>query len=144
MKLIQGSNYIKLRMIARMAKPNPSINVILGPRKINIVEFCKKFNELTANNNNLEALCVKIYLYPNKDYNIVINNPSITCLIRRYLSLKEDLNTQNKELVASKINKQCILKLIRKKKTDINTFRIKYAIKLIIGSIKSIGIIIGN
>ncbi len=136
-------DYIKLRLHAKVAKPSPSINVVLGPKKINVQDFCKRFNELTNSNNRLEVLCVKVYLYSNKSYDIVINNPPITCLIKRFLSLVGGSNRPDKDIIG-KVNKQHVLKLIKIKQSDINTFRIKYAFKLILGSLKSIGIGIGN
>ncbi|PIM95938.1 50S ribosomal subunit protein L11 [Candidatus Hodgkinia cicadicola] len=140
--IVYKRDYIKLRLLAKKTKPNPSINVILGQKRINIADFCKKFNELTINNENLEALCVKVYLYQNKDYDIIVKNPSIACLIKKYVSSNEDLNMLNKEKII--VNKICVLKIIKKKINDINTFKIKYAFKMVIGSLKSMGMNIEN
>lgn len=136
-------DYIKLRLHAKVVKPNPAINVVLGPKKINVHEFCKRFNELTNSNNRSEVLCVKVYLYSDKSYDIVIGNPPITCLIKRLLSLVGGSNEPSKNIIG-KVNKQQVLKLIKTKQNDINTFRTKYAFKLILGSLKSMGIGIGN
>ncbi|MFP3039930.1 MAG: uL11 family ribosomal protein [Candidatus Hodgkinia cicadicola] len=132
-------DFVRIKVCANLAKPSSTINIIFNQKKLNIIEFCDRFNKLTLFNKNSEPLCVKVLIYKNKKYEILICSPSISCLIKKLLSLKtfsQEPSKQNVEL----IKRSEVFILIKRKRYDLNTFSIKQSISLIIGSLRSLGI----
>ncbi|AUG33849.1 50S ribosomal subunit protein L11 [Candidatus Hodgkinia cicadicola] len=79
--------FIKLCLRASLAKPVPPVSSMLAQRRLNVPEFCKRFNELTQANEELGPLCVKVYVYSDRSYDLIVDAPKLTCLVRQMLSL---------------------------------------------------------
>lgn len=137
-KQAQKTSYIKLNICAGSAKPAPPISVCLGQKRLNILEFCKKFNELTSNWSESEPLCVKIFV-KDKNYELVICQPSVSRLVKKMLSLNKLSKLPGKQTVGA-LSKIDVLNLTNKKLNDTNSFEPKTAVKSILGSLKSMGI----
>lgn len=131
------SGLIKLNIYSGKANPSPPIGSSLGQKGLNIMEFCKKFNEYTKNINNV-LLSVKIYFYSDKSYTFLCKKPSISYLIKNLLKIDKIIPSKNKIC----IKYTDILNLAEYKIYDFNTNNFYSILKTIIANINSMGIII--
>lgn len=74
---------IRLRLLAGAAKPAPPVSVVMGQKRVNLQQFCARFNELTARCDALDPLCVKLELHDDGGYDLVVREPSVTCVAKR-------------------------------------------------------------
>lgn len=127
---------IKLRIISGKANPSPPIGPALGQKGLNIMEFCKKFNYLTKDIENI-LLSVKIFFFSDKTYVFFYKKPSISFLVKNLLKI--DKFSFNKKVFISYSD---ILSLAKYKISDFNTTNLYSSIKIILGSIKSLGLFV--
>jgi large subunit ribosomal protein L11 len=135
---------IKLHILGGKASPSSSIGPSLGQHGINIVKFCKEFNDKTQDKKGL-ILPTTIKVYPNKTFSFTCKEPPTSILIKKILGLslnskpgsgasKPGLNN-----IAS-IHMTDIFKIVELKKKDLNSYDKIAASKIIIGTAKSMGI----
>ncbi|MGK2916139.1 MAG: hypothetical protein ACSLEH_00905 [Candidatus Carsonella ruddii] len=128
---------IKLILKPKKAKPLPPISSILGQYNINIIEFCNKFNNLTKNI-NFESIYVKIFIFDNLKYEILLGSISLTNYIKKKLNIDKFSNKPGIENINIKnFNIINIISMNRLKyeKKKINSIR-----KMILGTLISLGI----
>ncbi|XXN13731.1 MAG: 50S ribosomal protein L11 [Candidatus Hodgkinia cicadicola] len=131
--------FIKLYIRAGLAKPAPPISSMLGQRRLNVPEFCKRFNELTQANEDLEPLCVKLYVYADRSYNMVINSPTLTSLVKQMLALDKCANKPGRLQIGS-LTRANVAALAARKAKDMNAANVRACIKCVVGSLRSMGI----
>ncbi|XXM90084.1 50S ribosomal protein L11 [Candidatus Hodgkinia cicadicola] len=131
--------FIKLRLRAGSAKPAPPVSSMLGQKRLNVPEFCKQFNAITKNSKESEPLCVKVYIYNDKSYDIVVNEPTLTCLVKQMLNL-ERCATEPGRLQVGALARADIAVLAARKIKDMNASNIGASMRCVIGSLKSMGI----
>lgn len=127
---------IKLKIAAGKANAMPPIGPALGQKGINIMKFCKHFNEKTKQENESLKLIVKVYIYKDKSYTLSIHKPSTTDIIKEQINLKKGSINPNREKCAT-ISIKEIENIARKKIADMNTNNLKVAIRIIKGITKS-------
>ncbi|XXN19694.1 MAG: 50S ribosomal protein L11 [Candidatus Hodgkinia cicadicola] len=131
--------YIKLRLCAGAAKPAPPVSSVLGQKRLNVPEFCRRFNEVTKANDETEPLCVKIYVYADRSYDLIINSPTITCLVKQMLTLELCASKPGRVQVGS-LTRANVMALAAKKIKDMNVASFNACIKCVLGSLRSMGI----
>ncbi|MFI4883852.1 MAG: hypothetical protein ACH6QK_00505 [Candidatus Carsonella ruddii] len=128
---------IKLILKPKKAKPLPPISSILGQYNLNIMDFCNKFNNLTKNI-NFEFIHVKIFIFDNLKYEILLGSVSLTNYIKKKINVNKFSNKPGIENINIKnyniINIISINRLKYEKK-KINSIR-----KMILGTLISLGI----
>lgn len=130
---------IKLNIKGGLANPSPPLGPSLGAIGVNIMDFCKFFNEKTKNLIN-KLLFVNIIIYEDKTFNFKIKKKSIKYKVFKLLNIKKGSNEPNKKIIG-KINIKDIYKIAKYKMPDLNCFNnIKSAVSMIIGTLKTIGI----
>jgi large subunit ribosomal protein L11 len=139
---------IRLILLANKASPSPLLGQALGPYGINIMEFCKNFNNQTKNIKGNIYIPTKINFYTRENYQIIIKTPTTTFLVKNIANIVKG-NPLTKKALHEKqgfINLKEIYHLAVFKKCDreLNHLNIKSLCKTLIGSIKSIGILIKN
>ncbi|MGX7582454.1 50S ribosomal protein L11 [Candidatus Vidania fulgoroideorum] len=127
---------IKLMIEAKTAKPSASINSSLGPKGININDFCKKFNELTKNYNKGDIVPV-LLIINKKKFKIKLKNPTVSFYLKKFLKINTNILSERKNI---SVKHDVIYKIYKKKKLDFNTREKKKIFKTIIGTIKSLGL----
>ncbi|ADM89669.1 50S ribosomal subunit protein L11 [Candidatus Zinderia insecticola CARI] len=132
---------IKLQILSGKATPTPPIGPALGQKGLNIVKFCKEFNERTKNKKKNLLLPVIITYYSDKSFDFIIKTPITSTLIKNILNIKKGSSKPNLEKIA-KINLKQIKEIIKIKKNDLNSYSIKNSIKIIKGTLNSMGILI--
>jgi len=129
---------IKLQIEAAKANPSPPVGPALGQRGVNIMEFCKAFNERTKEMAGFR-IPVVITVYADKSFTFVTKQPPATDLIKKAVGLKSGSSNPLKNKVGT-LNKAQILEIVEKKIADLNTSDREAAAKIIAGSARSIGI----
>ncbi|NQT90886.1 MAG: 50S ribosomal protein L11 [Candidatus Omnitrophica bacterium] len=129
---------IKLYCPAGAANPAPPVGPALGQHGLNIMEFCKSFNDKTKDRDGL-LLPVVIDVYEDRTFSFIIKSPPCSVLLKRAANIAKASGVPNKEKVA-KITKAQVLEIAREKMTDLNTDDPEQACKIIEGTARSMGI----
>ena len=135
-KKVQG--YLKLQIPAGAANPSPPVGPALGQRGVNIMEFCKAFNERTKDMAGFR-IPVVITVYADKSFTFVTKQPPATDLIKKAAGLKSGSSNPLKNKVGT-LSKAQLLEIVEKKIADLNTTDKEAAARIIAGSARSIGI----
>ena len=129
---------IKLQIEAAKANPSPPVGPALGQRGVNIMEFCKAFNERTKDMAGFR-IPVVITVYADKSFTFVTKQPPATDLIKKAAGLKSGSSNPLKNKVGT-LSKAQVLEIVEKKIADLNTTDKEAAARIIAGSARSIGI----
>ena len=129
---------IKLQIEAAKANPSPPVGPALGQRGVNIMEFCKAFNEKTKDLAGYR-IPVVITVYADKSFTFITKQPPATDLIKKAAGIKSGSSNPLKNKVAT-LTKAQVLEIVERKIADLNTNDKEAAAKIIAGSARSIGI----
>ena len=137
-KKVQG--YIKLQIPAGKATPAPPVGPALGQQGVNIMGFCKEFNERTAKDAGL-IIPVVITAYQDKSFTFVTKTPPAAVLLKKACKIESGSGTPNKTKVAT-ISKADITKIAEQKMPDLTAASLDAAISMISGTARSMGIVV--
>jgi len=129
---------IKLIIPAGQANPAPPIGPALGQHGLNIAEFCKKFNDLSKDKIG-QKLPVRIMVYEDRKYDILIKTPVTTDLIKKAIGIEKGSGKSLKEKVG-KISRSKLKEIAKIKMADLNTEDVEQAAKTIEGTAKQMGL----
>ena len=132
------TGYVKLQINGGQANPAPPVGPALGQRGINIMEFCKAFNEKTKDFMG-KPVPVVITVYKDKKFDFIIKSPPATYFIKEAARLKSGSTEPGRQIVSS-ITKKQAEEIAKKKMTDLNAHDLEQAVKIIKGSARSMGI----
>ena len=132
------AGYLKLQIKGGQANPAPPVGPALGQRGINIMEFCKAFNDKTKDFMG-QPVPVVITIYKDKKFDFIIKTPPASHLIKEAMKLKSGSKEPGRVSVGT-ITKDQLKKIAEAKMKDLNAVDIEAAIKIIAGSARSMGI----
>ena len=132
------SGFIKLQIKGGQANPAPPVGPALGQRGVNIMEFCKAFNDKTKSMAG-KPVPVEITVYKDKKFDFKIKSPPASFYIKEAVKLKGGSKEPGRNIVAS-ISKKQLETIAKEKMKDLNAHDIEEAIKIIAGSARSMGI----
>ena len=132
------SGYVKLQIKGGQANPAPPVRPALGQRGVNIMEFCKAFNEKTKSFMG-KPVPVVITVYKDKKFDFVIKSPPASHFIKEAAKLKGGSQEPGRIIVGS-ITKKQAEKIAQEKMKDLNAHSVEEAVKIISGSARSMGI----
>ena len=132
------AGYLKLQIKGGQANPAPPVGPALGQRVINIMEFCKAFNDKTKDFMG-QPVPVVITIYKDKKFDFIIKTPPASHLIKEAMKLKSGSKEPGR-VSAGTITKDQLKKIAEAKMKDLNAVDIEAAIKIIAGSARSMGI----
>jgi large subunit ribosomal protein L11 len=135
-KKVEG--ILKLQIPAGAANPSPPVGPALGQRGINIMEFCKAFNEKTKDKAGFK-IPVEITVYSDKSFTFTLKQPPMSELIMKAAGIKKGSDNPLKNKVAS-LTKEQIMSIVEQKIADLNTTDVEQAAKIVEGSCRSMGI----
>ena len=130
--------FIKLQIQAGKATPAPPIGPALGQHGVNIMDFCKAYNDQTKDKMG-SIVPVEITVYNDRSFTFVLKTPPVSKMILQALGLKSGSPTPNTKIVG-KLTKQQVKQIISDKMQDLNAFDEDAAIKIIEGSARSMGV----
>jgi large subunit ribosomal protein L11 len=130
---------MKLQVKAGQANPSPPVGPALGQRGINIMEFCKAFNAKTQDLEPGAPCPTVITYYVDKSFTMDIKTPPASYFLRKAAKLKSGAKLPGREIVGSVTVKQ-VKEIAEAKMKDLNANDIEAAMKIILGSARSMGI----
>ncbi len=130
---------LKLQVPAGKANPSPPIGPALGQRGINIMAFCKEFNAKTQEMEPGAPTPVVITYYADKSFTFEMKTPPASFFIKKAAKLKSGGKTPGKA-VAGSISLKQVREIAEAKMPDLNATDVEAAMKIILGSAKSMGI----
>jgi len=129
---------IKLQISAGKANPAPPVGPALGQHGINIMDFCKAFNEMTSKMSDT-IIPVVITVYKDKSFTFLTKTPPAAILIKKAIGLDKGSGEPNKEKVGQLSSKQ-LESIAKEKMEDLNANDIDAAKRIIAGTAKSMGV----
>ena len=133
---------VKLQIAAGKATPAPPVGAVLGPHGINIMGFCKEFNERTAKQAGL-IIPVVITIYQDRSFSFVTKTPPAAVLIKKACGIESGSGAPNKTKVAS-ITKAQLREIAELKMPDLNAADVDAAISMIAGTARSMGVTVAD
>ena len=130
--------YIKLQIGAGKATPAPPVGPALGQHGVNIMQFCKEFNEKTAKDAGL-VIPVVITVYQDRSFTFITKTPPAAVLLKKACKIESGSGVPNKTKVAS-ISKDALKQIAEQKMPDLNAGSLDAAISMIAGTARSMGI----
>jgi len=129
---------IKLQIQAGKATPAPPVGPALGQHGLNIMAFCKEYNERTASQEGF-IIPAEITVYEDRSFNFVTKMPPVSDLLRRSLGVEKGSGDTGSEKVG-KISKDAVYEIARNKMKDLNTTDIEKAVSIVAGTARSMGV----
>jgi len=129
---------VKLQVTAGQANPAPPIGPALGQHGINIMEFCKQFNEQTASQAGT-VLPVIITIYTDRTFSFITKTPPAAVLLKKALNVEKGSKEPNRSKVGE-ISKAQVEEIAKLKLKDLNARTVESAVKVIEGTARSMGV----
>jgi len=129
---------IKVQIPAGKATPAPPVGPALAQHGLNIAEFCKKFNDKTADQQG-SIIPVELTVFEDKTYVFKLKKPPISDLLKKAAGIEKGSGQPNKTKVAT-ITKEQLKRIAEQKMPDFNTDDIEAAMKIVEGTAKNMGI----
>ncbi|MBI5183218.1 MAG: 50S ribosomal protein L11 [Nitrospinae bacterium] len=129
---------IKLQVPAGQANPSPPVGPALGQHGVNIMEFCKSFNEKTKGREGT-IIPVVLTVYSDRSFSFIMKSPPASILLKQAAGIAKGSGSPKKEEVGQVTIEQ-IKEIARIKQNDLNAIDIDGAIKIIEGTARSMGI----
>ncbi len=129
---------IKLNAPAGAANPAPPIGPALGSHGINIMEFCKAYNERTADQRG-SIIPAVITVYEDRSFTFITKSPPVSDLLKKAAKVDKGSATPNKVKVGS-VTQDQVREIAEKKMDDLNATSIEGAMQIIAGTANSLGI----
>jgi large subunit ribosomal protein L11 len=130
---------VNLQVPAGKAAPGSSLGSVLGPKGINIMEFCKQFNALKFDYEAGTPIPVQILVYKDKTFSLVTKQPPMPYLIKLETGVTKGSSSTGKENVG-KITKKQLENVAKKKMSDLNTKDLDAAVEMVKGTALSMGL----
>ena len=134
------TGYVKLQIPAGKATPAPPVGPALGQHGVNIMGFCKEFNERTNKQVGL-IIPVVITVYADHSFSFITKTPPAAVLIKKACSIEKASGVPNKTKVA-KITKAQVREIAELKMPDLNAASVEAAMSMVAGTARSMGIVV--
>ena len=131
--------YIKLQIPAGKANPSPPVGPALGQRGVNIMEFCKAFNEQTKNLEQGLPTPVVISVYSDRSFTFVTKTPPASVLIKKAAGVQSGSSNPNTKKVGT-VTRAQLEEIAKLKEPDLTAASLDAAVKTIAGTARSMGI----
>jgi len=132
---------IKLQIQAGAANPAPPVGPALGQHGVNIMDFCKAYNDATESQRG-NVIPVEITVYEDRSFTFITKTPPAAELIKKAAGVKKGSGVPHTEKVAN-ITKAQVMEIAEMKKQDLNANDLEAAAKIIEGTARSMGITVG-
>lgn len=132
------TGFVKLQIPAGKATPAPPVGPALGQHGVNIMGFCKEFNERTAKQAGL-IIPVVITVYSDRTFTFITKTPPVPVLIKKALNIETASGRPNRDKVG-KLTKEQVREIATTKMPDLNAASIEAAMSMVAGTARSMGV----
>ncbi|ANT64066.1 MULTISPECIES: 50S ribosomal protein L11 [Prosthecochloris] len=132
--------FIKLQIPAGGANPAPPVGPALGQKGVNIMEFCKQFNAKTQAQAGT-IIPVVITVYSDKSFTFITKTPPAAVLLIKEAGLQKGSGEPNKNKVG-KVTRDQVKKIAELKMPDLNAVDVEGAMQMVMGTARSMGIVV--
>jgi len=129
---------VKLQLSAGQATPSPPVGPALGQHGVNIMEFCKAFNEKTKTQEGT-IIPVLITIFSDRTFTYITKTPPVSFLLKKAVKLAKGANNPRKETVG-KVTKSQVKEIAQLKMPDLNAKDLPGAMRIVEGSARSMGL----
>jgi large subunit ribosomal protein L11 len=129
---------VKLQVAAGKATPAPPVGSALGPHGLNIMDFCKAFNAKTAKQEGL-IIPVVVTVYSDRTYSFITKTPPAAILLKKAANIAKGSGEPNKSKVG-KVTMKDVREIAQLKMPDLNASNIDAAVKIVLGTARSMGV----
>ena len=129
---------VKVQLQAGSANPAPPVGTALGPHGVNIMEFCKAYNNATESMRG-NVVPVEITIYEDRSFSFITKTPPAAELIKKAAGLQKGSSVPHKDKVG-KISKDQIREIAQTKLPDLNANDIDQAMRIVEGTARSMGV----
>lgn len=133
---------VKLQLQGGKATPAPPVGTSLGPTGINLMEFCKQFNDKTASESG-STLPVVVSIYGDKTFSFIVKVPPVSSLIKKTLGLKSGSGEPNKMKIGT-LSQSQLEEIAVRKMPDLNTKDLAAAKSMVRGAARSMGVLVSD
>ena len=133
---------VKLQIPAGKANPAPPVGSALGPHGVNIMGFCKEFNEKTANQPGM-IIPAEITIFEDRSFSFILKTPPAAVLLKKAAGVEKGSGVPNRTKVA-KVTRDQVREIATLKMPDLNAADIESAMRMIEGTARSMGIVVEN
>ncbi len=130
---------IKIQIPAGQANPAPPVGPALGEKKVNIMEFCKRFNEATKNEEPGLIIPVEIFVYQDRTFDFKLKRPPVAVLLKRAAGVEKCSADPKREKVG-RVTLDQVRKIAERKLPDLNTDDVDAAMEMVLGTARNAGI----
>ena len=134
--------FIKLQIPAGQANPAPPVGPALGQHGVNIMEFCKAFNDATKDQTGM-IIPVVITVYADRSFTFITKTPPAAVLLKKKAGIPKGSGEPNREKVG-KVSNDDLKEIAEMKMKDLNANSIEMAIEMIRGTARSMGLKVEN
>ena len=131
---------IKLQVPAGKANPAPPVGPALGQHGVNIMAFCKEFNEITAGEAGM-IIPVEITVYEDRSFSFITKTPPAAVLLKKAAGIEKASGEPNRKKVAT-VSRDKVREIAELKMVDLNAADVEAAIRMIEGTARSMGIVV--
>lgn len=131
---------VKLQIPAGKANPAPPVGPALGQHGVNIMGFCKEFNDKTKNDGDL-IIPAEITIYEDRTFTFVLKTPPAAVLLKKAAGIPKGSGVPNRNKVAT-IGRDKIQAIAEQKMPDLNAASVEAAMRMIEGTARSMGIVV--
>ena len=136
------THVVKLQIEAGKANPAPPVGPALGPTGINIMQFCKDFNEKTAKNAGM-IFPIVLTVYQDKSFEFIIKTPPASVLLKKAAGVSSGSGKPQKDKVG-KVTLAQVEEIAKTKMQDLNAASLESAVSMVKGTARSLGIVVSE
>ena len=134
------AKYVKLQIAAGSANPSPPVGPALGQAGVNIMEFCKAFNDKTADLEKGVPCPVIITVYKDKSFDFIVKLPPVSFMIKKAAGIKSGSKTPGQGPSVGKLTKSQVKEIAEKKMKDMNCHTTEAAMSMVEGQCKTMSV----
>ncbi len=129
---------VKLAITAGKANPAPPVGPALGQHGVNIMGFCKEYNEKTKDQAGL-IIPVEITIYEDRSYTFILKTPPASVLLKKAANIQSGSAVPNLQKVAT-VSQDQVREIAEQKMKDLNAASVEAAMRMVEGTARSMGI----
>ena len=129
---------VKLQIRAGQATPAPPVGTALGQHGVNIMEFCRQYNEQTQAQTG-QVIPVEITIYEDRSFSFITKQPPAAELLKQAAGIEKGSGVPNRDKVA-RVTREQVRQIAQTKMADLNASDMEAAMKIIEGTARSMGI----